>query len=154
MLSFDEDGRAAIPMTCSLCRQDDQKAAQELRKKWGCDETLTIEEWKANESEDITSALEFSPCYACDGKDPDCPACNGTDSWKLFRCPHACLESWHIDVCHGVVEKRRGILPFPGGWMDQPALFVNAARVVGAELSRIEDAARERSIRDAATRSK
>lgn len=149
LLAFDRDGTAAIPQSCTLCRQTDEKAAQAVRLKWGCDEPLSLEEWHRNEAEDITSALAFTPCLRCEGDDDECPVCDGTNEWKLLRCPYSVVEPWHRDVCHGVIQQRHGILPFAGGWQDQPALYVRAARIVNAELVRIEENERERAIRNA-----
>lgn len=149
LLAFDRDGRAAIPQTCRLCQQDDEQLAKDYRLQWGCDDPLSVEEWHRNESADIASALAFSPCFRCDGDDPDCPVCEGTNQWKLLRCPYACIEPWHTDVCHGVVQQRHGLLPFTGGWMQQPALYVRASRIVQAELVRIESDEHERAVRKA-----
>ncbi len=149
MLAFDRDGRAAIPQTCRLCTQDDEKLATETRLRWGCDEPLSLEEWTANESDDITSALAFSPCVRCEGSDEECPVCDGSNEWKLLRCPHAVVEAWHLDVCHGVMQQRHGLLPFTGGWMQQPALYVRASRIVAAELQRIESDEHDRAVRKA-----
>ncbi len=154
MLAYDDEAVAAIPQTCRLCRQDDQERAKELRARWGCDQELTNDEWRKNESEDIASALAF-PCFKCgDAPEATCDVCAGTGEWKLLRCPRSIVERWHMDVCHGVIQQRHGVLPFHGGWMDQPALYVVASRFVNAECVRIEADARDRQIRRAEQASK
>lgn len=141
LLTFDRDAAAAFPQTCSICQKDTDEARQK-RKRWGCDEELSDSEWARSAAEG--DALEFEPCYRCHGKDPDCQVCEGSNTWKLLRCPYACVEQWHFDVCTAVDLLQVGVTAFAGGWFEQPALLVRASQIAMAERNRIDKARRKR----------
>lgn len=134
MRAFDEEARAAYPQSCITCQND-----PEARKRWGCDEPLTDEQWEENQARSDGSALAFSPCFRCDGKDDKCGLCKGSNQWRLHRCPNACVDRWHEGVCTVVALWQDGVLPRAGGWMDQPAISVHAGRIVQTELRRIQE---------------
>ena len=120
-----------VPQSCRQCRGNDDETRQR-RKEWGCDEPAP-KPWGE------------IPCVECDGDDSEhCGACAGSGKTPLDRCPFVVVrapERLLADACALVAA---GVMPFTGGWLDQPATFVEALHILLRERKRHDDAAKRR----------
>ncbi|HET6442169.1 MAG TPA: hypothetical protein VFH53_07315 [Phycisphaerae bacterium] len=69
-------------------------------------------------------------CAACDGE--GCEECEGGEV-RIGACPLSVIgaETWDAVEAAGFAEK--GLLPEPGGTLDQNAKFLSACRFIWAE---------------------
>ncbi len=109
----------------------------ELRRAWGCDEPTTEPQ------------AELTPCPECNGKDEECPRCDGTNRMPVFRCPNALVTREHIAFVQQVALLESGILPDEGGWVEQAATFTAGFPIVQRELTHWREVAREQAARKA-----
>lgn len=116
-----------IAAACPRCR-----LAPELRAQWGCDEPSTI------------GAYWFMRCPRCDGFDQACELCRGGGRAGMDRCPPSMVTRDAGRVMDVYAAYKNGVLPDPGGWYQQTALFGRVIRVVESEVSFIREA-RERA---------
>lgn len=142
-VAFD-DWAASLENSCAVCQRDDEEA-KECRTRWGCDTEQSDEDWQES------GALALEPCIFCDGRDDNCPDCEGTNQIPIKRCPWKLIEPGHRQLVQLVNLVQFGLLPAPGGWLDQPAVFTQAWDLVMAEKGRI-DAARAKKAADDARR--
>lgn len=65
--------------------------------------------------------------------------CAGTGQWKLTRCPQVFCAHEHRKAvgCASMLEV--GILPAPGGWDDQAAIWQQAAMLALGEKNGYEE---------------
>ena len=122
--------------SCAVCQRDTDEA-RTCRKKWGCDEDQSDEDWTE------TGGLALTPCIFCEGRDDECPDCGGTNEIKVKRCPWSLITAEHRQLVQLVMLVECGHLPGPGGWLDQPAVFIAAWNVIAAEKARIAEAKRK-----------
>ncbi len=97
--------------------------AEQLRRDWGCDEPAP------------NPTIEIA-CPRCSGHDPDCPRCvRGIR--RLYRCGQFYLNGVG-DVLRAYSMVELGILPDPGGWVDQSAALIDAFDLIRAERGRVQ----------------
>jgi hypothetical protein len=119
--------------TCTRCSDP------ELRKRWGCDEPA---------ADPVTS---IAPCFLCHGRQPDCPECHGENEIPIRTCPRRTIRSEHRTACLLVLELENGLLPAPGGLLDQAQTFVDAMPLLINELEHWRGVLHERARRRAAS---
>lgn len=92
-------------------------------------------------------------CPDCNGWNPECEACEGGGKKNLRRCPSSFVDARmrSFMVAYRQYDER-GVLPAPGSWNDQAALFVAYVGVVDAERGAI--AAERERLREAARRAR
>lgn len=134
-MAFD-DWADALENSCAVCQRDTDEA-RAYRKKWGCDEDQSEEDW--NEA----GGLAIEPCIFCEGRDPDCPDCAGENLIVIKRCPWSMITAAHRELVQLSMLVEFGHLPGPGGWLNQPAVFVAAWNVIQSEKARIDSAKRK-----------
>lgn len=119
-------GRAAMPQTCAICKTDEH-----VRERWGCDVETPEPQF-------------FIPCPRCLGQDGACERCCGSGREAVRRCPFTCLDPVAVDVVSAVSMLEQGILPGPGAWCQQAAVFVEAMPFVLAGRVFVEAEAKRR----------
>jgi hypothetical protein len=114
---------------CTRCRHD-----PELRRRWGCDGPAP------------EPVLYVSPCPACRGRRQDCSECKGRNAAPVWRCPNVLVGRCEVAVVEAVaVFVDKGILPNPGGWSDQAAVFTEAYGHVSGEVEAWREVHRARA---------
>ena len=108
-----------------------------MRREWGCDEPTTEPQ------------AELTPCPACNGKDAECPRCDGSNRMPVYRCPNTLVKQQHLDVVQQVALMESGVLPDAGGWMEQAATFTAAYPIVQREIQHWRRVAEEQAARKA-----
>lgn len=106
----------------AACRRDPA-----LRAEWGC-------EAKAER------ALARVTCAACEGY--GCDECGKSGEVMLYRCPTSHNTAEIALAFEALAWSEKGVLPVPGGLLDQSAAFVSFARLVWSERGKIERARR------------
>lgn len=140
----------AGPQSCAVCSEhpdetaDEREERLELRRRWQCD----------GDGPDVVA--EFV-CFLCPPPDANgarvlpprsgCRVCGGTGSWTIKRCPHAYAGEIGREACDAAEMLSSSILPHPGGLDDQPARWLEAALLCGAERAEYENRAREAAAR-------
>jgi hypothetical protein len=81
----------------------------------------------------------------CDGNDPACRECRGTGFAEIVGCPAALVTEDVRDALRTYDFMQNGMLPMPGGWLDQTEIMLNAVDFLAAECNDCE--AYERSKR-------
>lgn len=109
-----------LPQTCRLCRKD---GSPTLRADWGCDGPTSQPQL-------------FIPCVRCDGTNELCALCEGQGFEAIHRCPYAndIGEAQEFLLLHAAWP---GTLPMAGGIYDQPAIYVDAMRLLDVATQRI-----------------
>jgi hypothetical protein len=107
------------------------------RERWGCD------------SEATEPVVELSPCPACSGAREACWLCDGTNSLTYHRCPNVLVTKRELDLVRAAAMVEQGVLPDPGGWLQQSAPFVAAYPIIVHEIRRWQDVAEEEARRRA-----
>ncbi len=69
-----------------------------------------------------------------------CTFCGGTGQFELKMCPRKWCGSIAAEVLEAATFMRKGILPIPGGWLDQTQWILDAVRYAWQE----EDALKEK----------
>jgi hypothetical protein len=64
--------------------------------------------------------------------------------WKIgdeefSRCPRSLITIKSIEYLNAYIFFEKGFLPNPGGWLDQPLKFIQAMRVIAAEVIKIKE---------------
>jgi len=64
--------------------------------------------------------------------------------WKIgdeefSRCPRSLITIKSIEYLNAYIFLEKGFLPNPGGWLDQPLKFIQAMRVIAAEVIKIKE---------------
>ena len=82
-------------------------------------------------------------CAGCGGE--GCPACAAIGTFRVTQCPidFAGDDVWEAIEMAELLE--HGVLPVPGGALDQSAIFLAAARFIAAERARHRAEAWERT---------
>jgi hypothetical protein len=111
-------------MSCKVCREPE---AGKLRRAWGCEEEAPEDVW----------AIE---CVRCGGQNPTCERCGGTGRESGRRCPQFLLRGRH-DI-HEMLRlyailSNHGLMPNPGGVLDQSPQFLAAVRIIDGELAEL-----------------
>jgi len=115
-----------LDQDCSVCRRVDS-----VRRGWGCDS-------------EAPTPFAYLECWRCLGYDPECEVCKGDQRGvPMVDCPFRILPQSISKVVPLFGDFRNGLLPAPGGLLDQAGTFVQAARYIGGCLSRIEEAQRQ-----------
>ena len=111
-------------MTCDVCTWD-----QPSRQSWGCDEEID------------EGVAEVEGCYRCNGGNPECEVCEGSDRWVIKRCPNSVIDPKAAEVCRHVsfLIAQISILPVAGGLRDQSALFMDGLNYTLKLHGRYED---------------
>lgn len=74
--------------------------------------------------------------------------CEGDSSipgmWKIgdeefSRCPRSLVTARSIEYLNAYIFFKEGFLPNPGGWLDQPLKFIQAMRVIEAEVIKTKE---------------
>lgn len=113
-----------IEEDCSVCRQPDQ---EEKRREWGC-------------RQDRAEPWGFMSCMACTSKDAECAVCDGTRRLPLMRCPWSMIGRRERFVVECAVQLDASLPPWPDlGWLEWPATFVDALRIVAQERAEIRE---------------
>lgn len=83
----------------------------------------------------MTQPVELE-CPACRGA--GCQACDGTGRYAVTGCPLTSVpaEAWQLAELADLAE--RGMMPEPGGTLDQPAAFWPLAGLAWADKARHE----------------
>lgn len=86
-----------------------------MRKQYGCDE-------------DTEQPVYEVTCWSCKGFDPQrrCKTCGGRTTLPMHRCPGRCRTPATLDVLRAHRWLKRGVLPVPGGYLDQSHTFLEA----------------------------
>ena len=95
-----------------------------MRREWGCDAPTR-------------EAQLYIPCLACDGAEDDCKVCSGLGLEPIHRCPNAVLDPT-IKPLFYLWLSWPGVLPEAGGLHDQPAIYVEAMRLLDVARGRME----------------
>ena len=70
---------------------------------------------------------------------------------RIYRCPNAEVDPVALEVCDAASMLEQGVLPMPGGWLDQAATGWDAIKLALSERAayeeRAEEAARRRAER-------
>lgn len=77
----------------------------------------------------------LAPCPFCRGGVAGCEECGGNNEIPIHRCPNKLVTSREIAAISAALMVERGVLPDPGGWMDQPATFVQAFPLITREIA-------------------
>jgi len=136
----------AGPQSCAVCHahpdetDGEREARLQLRREWRCD----------GDGEDPVA--EFV-CFLCPPPDSNgvralppraaCRVCHGTGRWTIKRCPHAYAGEIGREACDAAEMLSASILPAPGGLDAQPATWLEAALLCGAERSEYDRRARD-----------
>lgn len=59
-------------------------------------------------------------------------------SYKLKRCPIKEVTSEGLEYLEAYKFYKNGLLPMPGGWLDQAQTFIEAIRIIETEAGKIE----------------
>jgi len=94
-----------------------------IRKRWGCD----------GPTEEPCHGARG--CPVCDGSDPECPDCHGTNEIHWHECPWKLIEPVHERAIVAALHVEKGVLPSAGGWHDQAATFVQAWPTIAREIA-------------------
>lgn len=91
-----------------------------------------------------------APCVFCHGDNAECAACGGTNELRVHRCPNVLVTDRERAAVRAVVMViDQGLLPDPGGWMQQSATFVAAfpllSKLIADHRVRIEKEALRRA---------
>jgi hypothetical protein len=80
------------------------------------------------------SPYEFKGCYICDGANPKCEVCGGSNRWSLDRCPGSQVDRDAMLALQAAsFSLEHGVLPSPGGIHDQTMDFLAVCGILGAE---------------------
>lgn len=113
-----------LPQDCRICRR-----VPRLRKQWGCDERAC-------------EPTGYVHCHRCFGRDPECVECDGDKRGiPVYDCPYRTMQGTVLRAIPYFGNWRGGILPVEGGLLDQSASFVEAMRILDAEVADAERAA-------------
>ncbi len=72
------------------------------------------------------------PCWQCGGTRADCSLCEGLKTVPIKRCPYRFVDVSAWDACRSLSMLEVGVLPGPGGWMNQSATWLEAVQIVAA----------------------
>ena len=61
------------------------------------------------------------------------------NDWEFTRCPRTLVERKSGDFLSAYFFFIKGYLPNPGGWLDQPAKFVEAVVLIEREIERMKE---------------
>jgi hypothetical protein len=61
------------------------------------------------------------------------------DDWEFQRCPRKIISGVSLEYLTAYFFFGKGFLPNAGGWLDQPAKFVQAMIVVEREVARVRE---------------
>lgn len=104
-----------LPMRCEICRTDAR-----AREAWGCER-------------DTAEPVFELACPRCKGRPgaDDCPRCGGRGHVAYRRCPNVILADapWIEPFFRCLDLLEVGILPAPGGALQQSARFWRMVRV-------------------------
>jgi len=59
--------------------------------------------------------------------------------WEFSRCPRSLVNIKSIEYLNAYIFFERGFLPNPGGWLDQPLKFIQAMKIIEAEVMKIKE---------------
>ncbi|MDD5108294.1 MAG: hypothetical protein PHC29_02110 [Candidatus Omnitrophica bacterium] len=59
--------------------------------------------------------------------------------WEFSRCPRGLVTIKSIEYLNAYIFFKEGFLPNPGGWLDQPLKFIQAMRLIAAEVIKIKE---------------
>ena len=85
-------------------------------------------------------------CTACDGTGGDrsegeflgdCGACAGEGRLELVGCPMLLAGSEAFELLQIAAAMKRGLMPEPGGWLDQTDAVLDAVNFAWSEQNRI-----------------
>lgn len=123
-----------LPQDCRICRR-----VPRLREQWGCDESAC----------DPTGYVH---CHRCYGRDPECPECEGDQRGiPVYDCPYRTAAPTVLRALPFYANWRNGLLPVPGGLLDQSASFVDAMRMLDSEVAEAERVASEKARKQSET---
>ncbi len=58
---------------------------------------------------------------------------------EISRCPRGLVTIKTIEYLNAYIFFKQGFLPNPGGWLDQPLKFIQAMRVIEAEVMKLKE---------------
>ena len=61
------------------------------------------------------------------------------NDWEFTRCPKILVERKSVEYLSAYFFFTKGYLPNPGGWLDQPAKFVEAVILIEREIARMKE---------------
>ena len=93
-------------------------------------------------------------CFFCAGAREDCEHCHGTGEIPIHRCPNQLVTDAELECVNACFRTEQGVLPDPGGWQDQAAMFTQAWPLVMHEIAHWREVARDRAIADAERKAK
>lgn len=80
-----------------------------------------------------------------------CPECGGVGCasclagrLEIFRCPGATVPALYWELCRDLSLLEGGILPGPGGWLDQPQSWIEALDLLAGERAEAEEERRRK----------
>lgn len=120
---------ASFEQHCSACHDP------AVRARWGCD---------APAAEPVAWV---DPCPVCGGENEQCAECEGTGRAPVWRCPNAIATPRERSVLQAALMVEHGVLPDPGGWLDQAHVFVQAYPIACAEIARWREKHHEEAMR-------
>ena len=104
---------------CKICSRNNI-----ARQDWGCDEPTE-------------SVQCYIPCVRCAQTNANCELCGG-DGWEsIHRCPYSLCDkfTWELMALHCRWPET---LLHEGGVYDQPAVYVNAMRILDGADGKIQ----------------
>jgi hypothetical protein len=71
-------------------------------------------------------------CWSCEGFDPQrrCGVCAGRTTIPMYRCPGRCRAPEVLDALRAFRWMKRGVLPIPGGYLDQSRTFLQVMECI------------------------